>query len=60
MDMETRKSNWSLRVHAIVQDKLSPGKIRAIVSICQDAFNEGHRAGYAEAKGLWSKLPMED
>ena len=48
MDMEQRKVNWRNRIWEIANKSPSPmtaGQVRLIVSICQDAFNEGHTAG---------------
>jgi hypothetical protein len=45
MNMEARKSGWNNRIHDIVGGALTIGQIRLIASICQDAFNEGHKAG---------------
>lgn len=47
MDMEHRKANWLGRVFTAADGKLTMAEVRRIVSICQDAFNEGHKAGEA-------------
>lgn len=45
MDMETRKAAWARRIYVVSDAQIDTRQISLIVSICQDAFNEGHKAG---------------
>lgn len=49
MNMEERKAGWLARVYTIMEEQVPKrsgiAKARLIASICQDAFNEGHKAG---------------
>lgn len=47
MDMETRKTIWANRIADQIGKRPMTKAISMIVSICQDAFNEGHKAGEA-------------
>jgi hypothetical protein len=58
MDMEQRKANWRNRIHAIYP-VMDMAAVRAIASICQDAFNEGHKAGWNMRKDQ-EITPMKD
>lgn len=49
MNMELRKQQWTNRVFKIAKGHLNLSEISLIVSICQDAFNDGHKAGEAAA-----------
>lgn len=49
MDMEQRKVNWANRIFGATEGALNTQEIRRVVSICQDAFNEGHKAGLNQA-----------
>lgn len=48
MDMEQRKVTWANRIFTATEGALNTAEIRRVVAICQDAFNEGHKAGQAE------------
>lgn len=45
MNMEQRKANWLARVFTIITDQVpirsDIQRARLIVSVCQDAYNEG-------------------
>ena len=49
MDMEQRKVNWANRIND-TGALLTTVDIRRLVSICQDAFNEGHKAGQKDER----------
>ena len=48
MDMEQRKVAWANRIN-LINPHINIIDVRRLVSICQDAFNEGHKAGQKEA-----------
>lgn len=50
MDMEQRKVNWANRIFVICKGHLNIAEQRLIVSICQDAFNDGYEAGYNQGR----------
>lgn len=52
MDMEQRKVNWRNRIHDTGQGFFTTKEISLLVSICQDAFNEGHKEGQKDNRGF--------
>lgn len=60
MDMEQRKTNWRNRIYIITTNQLTSSQVSLIASICQDAFNEGHKAGYQERSDKTSIFTPEE
>lgn len=48
MTIEKLKVKWANQIHQVT-GPFTPEDIRRLVSICQDAFNEGREAGLNEA-----------